>query len=111
MTNNTISSIMKDATPINNVTKSYEDKITNMFDDMLSETLYDIDEISTRICETLMREAYPKNDVPENTGCRMIYDVFYICKSHVAKLNAEHDLMLACNASAQRSADRLNYLK
>lgn len=88
----------------------FEDKIIGMYDNTVSEEMYDTDEICTKICEDYFNEL---DDCPDDVlACRLIYDIFYTCKKHVAMINFEHDLRIAHELEGHRIKDRMSgYIK
>ena len=107
MQNNTISDIINTVIAQNISTEptKFEEKIIEMYNDTVSEEMYDTDEICTKICENYFNEL---DDCPDDVlACRLIYDIFNTCKNHVARINAEYDLKIAIEKRAHQSMDYL----
>ena len=115
---NTISGIVKSIQPEITATPiALNDRIIGLYNTFsLSEEHYDTDDIATLVCEVLLTELDENMslDLPEHTremrGCRLIYDIFAVCKDHVRNQNLAAFAKKAYHAEATRSMDRLSYL-
>lgn len=96
---------------------SFSNRVIELYKSFESEEHYDVDDISTLVCEVLVTELDETMDTttPEHTqdirSCRMIYDIFNICKQHVRRSYLYEFAKEAHQAEAKRSMDRLSYLK
>ena len=111
MQSNTISDIIAANTANlpekDDTTLTFEKKIIGWYDETISEKMYDTDEICTKLCGRFFDDEY-EDDPSDVEACRIIYDIFYICKKHVATINFEHDLRVAHELEGQRIKNRMS---